>query len=97
MRKTITFDETLILDAEFVAKYQEKTFAGYVRHCVRMETQKRLKAIEKVIGEELHVNMPYNQPQRSGNAIGSNSELRQLVHEMIKEASIAGENTDANE
>lgn len=84
-RKTIGFTETTIIDSEFVAAYQEKTFAAYVRHCVRMETQKRLKDIKKRIEEEIHVNTMLDAPQRSGNESESNYALRQIVLEILKQ------------
>ena len=84
-KKTIRFDETLLNDALFVADYQEKTFAAYVRYCVKIETQRRLKEKIKASSEEVHAIDIINAIRQAGSMSEGNSALRQLIRKIIDE------------
>lgn len=45
-KASATFDDTEYAALLKVAKYQHRTVAGYIVHCVKMENHKRIKAIE---------------------------------------------------
>lgn len=97
IKKSIEFDEIVYEDAKFVADYQEKSFSGYVRHCVKMETQKRLKAIERAAETEIHAYQLLSQSQRSGNATESNFITRQQLLEILNNRNIDTEGQEAGE
>jgi len=85
VRCTIRLDELELMDAEFVAKYQKRSLNAYIANCVRMETQKRLKSLQKSIEEEIHATTLLDSSRRWGNESEGKSALSQLIREIINE------------
>ena len=79
-RKSVDLGDTVREDTEFIAAYQGKSVASYIRKCVEAENQRRFKSIKQKIEEELHVPDLLNLPHRLGNE----SELEKVIGLMVK-------------
>jgi hypothetical protein len=45
VEKSVTLPEEEYQDAIAVAKYQHRTFSAYARHCIAVETKRRIKEV----------------------------------------------------
>ncbi len=79
-RKSVDLGETGREDTEFIAAYQGKSVASYIKKCVEAENQRRFKSIKQKIDEEIHVSDLLNLPHRLGNE----SELEKVIGLIVK-------------
>lgn len=81
-RKSVDLGNIGREDTEFIAAYQGKSVASYIKKCVEAENQRRLKSIKEKIEEELHTPDLLNIPHRSGNE----TELEKVISLLVKKS-----------